>query len=88
MKELITDVVRRIDGEQSFDLTAYRRYFPRRPPSHSTLLLWVKVGVYPAHRLRGDTSIPRVRLEAYRDGGRWITSVEAVYRFRQKLGGE
>lgn len=86
MSDPSADVSRRIEAETSFWLTAeYGRNF-RRKVSTRTLLRWVKSGVYPSSRLRSDTSVARIKLEAYRDGGSWRTSVEAVHRFRERLG--
>jgi hypothetical protein len=48
-----------------------------RPVTLSCLLRWVLDGV--------NTPMGRVRLEAIRMGGRWITSVEALERFADQL---
>jgi hypothetical protein len=69
-------------NEKTLNLTAAARMLPPgrrgRPVSLSCVLRWVLDGV----RLRsGDI----VRLEAVRLGGRWITSVEALERFADRL---
>jgi hypothetical protein len=49
-----------------------------RPTHTSTILRWITKGVRLAS---GEI----VRLEGARLGGRWITSVEAVHRFMERL---
>jgi hypothetical protein len=44
-----------------------------KPPHLSTLIRWIQTGS------RG------IRLEALRVGGRWVTSVEALQRFAERL---
>jgi Protein of unknown function (DUF1580) len=64
--------------EQTFPLPEAARYLPKgrrgRPLHFTTLLRWVLDGV----KTPGDG---RVRLEAVRLGGKWITSREALQRF-------
>jgi hypothetical protein len=49
-----------------------------RPTHFSTVLRWVLTGVQ-------GPSGERVRLEAVRLGGRWLTSREALQRFAERL---
>lgn len=65
-------------NERTISLAAAARMLPPgrrgRPVNLSTILRWVLDGV----RLPNGA---RIRLEAIRLGGRWITSVEAMERF-------
>ncbi len=68
--------------ETTCGLSAAAKSLPRlnrdRPVAISTLVRWVTKGV------RGPGG-SRVRLEAVRLGGRWITSAEAIARFVSAL---
>jgi hypothetical protein len=71
-----------ITAESTISLTQAARLLPPgrrgRPASLSCLLRWVLVG---ARAPSGE----RVRLEAVRLGGRWLTSREALQRFAEAL---
>jgi hypothetical protein len=68
----------RVLGESVLSLAAAARRFPAgrrgRPVHPATLTRWILAGV----RRPGGR---RVRLEAVRLGGRWVTSREAIGRF-------
>jgi hypothetical protein len=70
-----------LKNETPLSLTAAARLLPAgrsgRPVSLSCIFRWISDGV-----LAPDGQ--RVRLEAARAGGRWITSVEAIQRFMEK----
>jgi hypothetical protein len=54
----------------------------REPRLHqSTILRWIHRGVL-------GTGGQRVKLEAFRLGGRWYTSLEALQRYAARLSGE
>jgi hypothetical protein len=69
-----------LSGERTLSLSAAARMLPPgrrgRPVTLSCLLRWVLDGV--------KTPQGVVRLEAFRLGGRWITSVEALERFADR----
>lgn len=72
-----------LQDEQAISLGQATKLLPTgRNGSHtclSTVLRWVLDGV----KLPGKEE--RVKLEASRLGGRWITSVEAIHRFMENL---
>jgi Protein of unknown function (DUF1580) len=67
-----------LTAEQTFPLPQAAKYLPKgrrgRPVHFTTLLRWVLDGV-------AGPGGQRVRLEALRLGGKWITSREALQRF-------
>ena len=66
------------NGEQPISLDVLISRVDRNPPlSRWTLLDWIKVGV----KIPGEDG-RRAYLFAYKDGGLWMTSVEAYHRFR------
>lgn len=71
-----------ISHETALSLSAAARRLPRlragRPVHPATLLRWVLDGI------RGPGG-GRVRLEAVRVGGRWVTTAEALERFQGAL---
>jgi hypothetical protein len=71
-----------LKNETALSLAAATRLLPPgrqgRPVSLSCILRWVLTG---AKSLSGEM----VRLEAVRLGGRWLTSVEALQRFAERL---
>ena len=71
-----------ISSESTLSLTQAARLLPPgrrgRPASLSCVLRWVLDGAR-------DPSGERVRLEAARLGGRWVTSLEALRRFSERL---
>jgi hypothetical protein len=74
----VPDVVAEITAGSGLNLGAAARRFPSyrgsRPVNCSTIFRWITSGV----RLRDGT---RLRLEAARVGGRWLTSGAAIERF-------
>lgn len=88
MATAITDpIADQLRNEQLISLAAAARMVPPsrrgRPTSPSTLLRWVQDGV-------ACSDGQRVYLDAFRLGGRWVTSIEALARFagRQTPGRE
>jgi hypothetical protein len=71
-----------VSSEFTISLTQAARLLPPgrrgRPVSLSCLLRWVLAGAT-------GPSGERVRLEAVRLGGRWVTSREALQRFAERL---
>jgi hypothetical protein len=71
-----------LSAETILSLTQAARRLPPgrggRPVSLSCILRWVIDGM---RRPSGDT----IRLEALRLGGRWVTSVQALQRFAERL---
>lgn len=71
-----------ISSESPISLTQAARLLPPgrrgRPASLSCVLRWVLSGAT-------GPSGERVRLEAVRLGGRWVTSREALQRFAERL---
>jgi hypothetical protein len=71
-----------VSSESTISLTQAARLLPPgrrgRPASLSCILRWVLTGA------RGPSG-ERVRLEALRLGGRWVTSREALQRFATAL---
>ncbi len=71
-----------LQNETTISLSAAARFLPTgrrgRPVSLSCVLRWVLTGA-------AGPSGQRVRLEAVRLGGRWITSREALQRFAERL---
>jgi hypothetical protein len=78
MIENVSPVVAEIAAGHGLNLGAAARRFPpyreNKPVNPSTVFRWIKDGV----RLPGGS---RVRLEAVRLGGRWLTSGPAIERF-------
>jgi hypothetical protein len=70
-----------IQGETLLSLAAAAKRLPPgrrgRPVHISAVLRWITCGV----RKAGE----RVRLEGARIGGRWVTSVQALQRFAERL---
>jgi hypothetical protein len=66
--------------EKTFPLSQASKFLPSarkgRPVSLSCLLRWVLDGV----KLKDGR---RIRLEALRLGGKWVTSMEAIQRFAE-----
>ena|SRR5262245_53038110 len=71
-----------VASESTISLTQAARLLPPgrrgRPVSLSCVLRWVLTGAT-------GPSGERVRLEAVRLGGRWVTSREALQRFAERL---
>jgi hypothetical protein len=71
-----------VTSESTISLVQAARLLPpgrgERPVTLSCLLRWVLQGA------RGPDS-SRIRLEALRLGGRWVTSREALQRFAERL---
>jgi hypothetical protein len=71
-----------VSSESTTSLTQAARLLPPgrrgRPVSLSCILRWVLTGAT-------GPSGERVRLEAVRLGGRWVTSREAIQRFAERL---
>jgi hypothetical protein len=71
-----------VSSESTISLTQAARLLPPgrrgRPVSLSCVLRWVLTGAT-------GPSGERVRLEAVRLGGRWLTSREALQRFAERL---
>lgn len=75
------DAMRCMESEDRITLKQSRPLFEGRP-SLRTLKRYVLVGLFCPYR--GD----RIRLEAYRGiGMSWITSRQAIQRFRERLNG-
>ena len=74
------DVAAEITAGHGLNLTNAAKQFPpyrgTQPVNPSTIWRWITEGIKLA-------SGRRLRLEAIRLGGRWLTSVQAVQRFMQ-----
>lgn len=81
----LLQLIDQINSETCFRLTEYNRHFKIKQRSR-TLRRWVLDGVYPSGRTRCDAAIGKVYLEAYRLGGGYVTSKEAVTRFMARSG--
>lgn len=73
--------------ETFFHFKEVRKFIVRQAPSDRTLYRWHRYGKAPFLDGVRDDEASRVKLEAAYVNGSWGTSVEAVYRFYDKING-